>query len=231
MKWLIWIAVLTCGPTITTHCEAAPKTCTAQMKARGYKTQADAKAFGRKCLKEQGAVAVTLKPSDVMTLLQPIIGDDHPLTSLVPSDVATFCPKYPTMDRAGRALMWRTMLIAMAKPESNYKAAEPYWEVNQNQYSLGLLQLSLSDEKRYQCGLTNEVDLTRPEINLSCATKIITKWVTADGIIGGDPAHLKLGGGRYWSTLRERKVTSPGAPPADARDEIIAAVRAVPNCA
>lgn len=209
---------------------ASEPSCTAQMKARGFTTQADAKAFGKACLAKQGAVPRTLTRSDVLKLLEPIVHPDSPLTRIVPADAALFCPAYPRLGSTDRALMWRTMLTAMARPESNFKVAEPYWEVDQKQYSLGLLQLSLADEGAYKCGLRTEVDLTRPETNLACASKIMTRLVSRDSRIGGDSAHLKRGGARYWSTLKERKITPPGAPPADARDEVIAAVRALPVC-
>ncbi len=210
--------------------ERTEPSCTAQMRARPFTTQADAKRFGRACLLRQGARPRTLTRAEVLSLLEPILGHDHPLAATEPADIGNFCPAYSRLTANDRALVWRTMLAAMARPESNFHAAEPYWEVGQHQYSLGLLQLSLADEAAYRCGLRTEVDLTRPETNLSCGTRIMTRLIARDGRVGGDPAHFALGGARYWSTLRERDTTPPGAPPADSRDEIIAAVRALPVC-
>ncbi|ATC32989.1 hypothetical protein CA606_11975 [Caulobacter vibrioides] len=224
------VAVLCHEGAAAAPAPATPASCTKQMKARGFTTQADAKKFGRACLAAQGATAKTLTRLEVVTLLEPLLGATHPLAATLPVDAATFCPQYAELALKDRALVWRTLLTAMARPESNFQAAEPYWEVDQGQYSIGLLQLSLSDEAGYGCGLKSEADLTRPDVNLACAVKIMTRWVTKDGRIGGDPAYLKLGGARYWSTLRERKTTPPGAPPADARDEVVAAVRALPRC-
>lgn len=204
--------------------------CTLQMKRRGFTTQGDAKKFGRSCLVAQGARLQTLKRAEVMALAADVIGADHALAKSTPADAKTFCPNYAQLPQEQRAVVWQSLLTAMARPESNYQAAEPYWEVDQDQYSVGLLQLSLADEGGYRCGLKTEVDLTDPRKNLSCGARILARWVVRDGRIGGDPANLKLGGGRYWSTLRERKTTPAGAPPADARDEIISAVRSLGIC-
>lgn len=209
---------------------APAATCTQQMRDRGFTTQADAQAFGRACLLGQGAVAKTLARADVLQALEGLLPADHPLAAKTPADAATFCPNYAALPAAGRAQVWRTLLAAMARPESNFRTAEAYWEVGQAQYSIGLLQLSLADNPRYQCGLRSEVDLTDPAVNLACAIRIMTRLQDRDGRIGGDPAHLQLGGARYWSTLRERATTPPGAPPADARDEVIAATQRVPGC-
>lgn len=235
MKALLAIASLLAVSTsfglaqVRTNGQPEPS-CTMQMRARPFTTQADAKRFGRACLLRQGAQGRRLTRAEVLVLLEPVIGADHPLAASTPADIGNFCPAYPRLAADDRALVWRTMLAAMARPESNFQAAEPYWEVGQRQYSIGLLQLSLADEAGYRCGLRTEVDLTRPEVNLSCGTRIMTRLIARDGRVGGDPAHLALGGARYWSTLRERQTTPPGAPPADARDEIIASVRALPFC-
>lgn len=204
--------------------------CTTQMNRRPFKSQVDAQSFGRACLQQQGAIPRTLRRDEVAAVLEPLLTVDDPLAASNPADAEAFCPAYRHLGAADRALMWRTMLTAMARPESNFRVAEVYWEKDQSQYSIGLLQLSLADERGYGCGLRTEVDLTRPEANLSCGVRIMRRLVARDGRIGGDPAHIARGGARYWSTLRERRTTAPGAPPADARDEVIAAVRALPVC-
>lgn len=214
--------------------------CTAQMKHRRFTTQNDAKAFGRTCLVRQGAIERKLTRAQVVALLTPLIDGDHPLVATNPLDSATFCPTYASLVPQDRALVWRTLIAAIARPESNYQATEPYWEKDQGQYSIGLLQLSLADEQGYRCGLKSEVDLTKPEANLACGVRIMTRLVAGDRgagrrrkgdlRIGGDRAHLVTGGARYWSTLRVRAKAPPGAPSTSARDEILASVRALPVC-
>lgn len=106
--------------------------CTLAWKAHGHTTQREAKAFAAKCLSpSDGAVDETLSPSQVSDKLAGLIPSTHELTSLVPRDIADFCPAYESQQPAGRALFWRSLITAIIKPESNYQTATAYWEEGQ----------------------------------------------------------------------------------------------------
>jgi hypothetical protein len=195
---LVLEAVHTVGPGF-----AAAQSCTEQWRAHGHTTQAKAKAFAKSCLKKQGGIEQQLNFKLVMQKLNTLLAADQPLTALEPADVATFCPAYKRQSREGRAVFWRTLFATIAGPESGYNTATPYWETGrQQQYSIGLLQLSLSNEGNYKCGFKSEADITDPDRNLSCGIRIMTKRIRMGGVIGGDKAHFDKGGAAYWSTLR-----------------------------
>jgi hypothetical protein len=199
----------------------ARQSCTAQWHARGHTTQAEAQLFARKCLYAQGVVGKQLDVKIVTRKLTALLEADQPLTALEPSDIATFCPGYMQQDRNGRAVFWRTALAVLAGPESVYNTAATYWEADQGQYAIGLLQLTLADVGRYRCGFKSEVDITDPNRNLACGIKIVTQLVGEDGMIGGDAGHETKGAGAYWQNLRH---------PSAVRAGLINATRAIAVC-
>ncbi|SCM79725.1 hypothetical protein KL86PLE_90607 [uncultured Pleomorphomonas sp.] len=202
--------------------------CSLAWKAHGHTTQSEAKTFANACLTaEDGAVDVRMTPGQVRSKLATLLPPDHALPAMVPADIDTFCPGYAAASPAGRAHFWQELMTAMVSPESGYKTKTSYWEKGQDQYSLGLLQLSYNDKYSYRdasipgCEFTTEAQVTDPDVNLQCAVKIMTKVVKKANVIGGDQSRLTRGGANYWSTLR---MTS------DARPPIIAATRSIPVC-
>ncbi|MDX8534386.1 hypothetical protein RFM41_25000 [Mesorhizobium sp. VK25A] len=200
---------------------ASRQSCTAQWKSRGHTNQPAAQAFARNCLAEQGAVARMVDHKTVTRKLAYLIDAEKPLSGLEPSDIGVFCPGYLRQDRSGRAVFWRTLLADLVSAESVNSSSATYWEEDQSQYSIGLLQLSLSDEQRYHCGFKSEVDITDPDRNLACGVKIVTMLVSADGALGGGEGTEMKGIGAYWQNLRR---------PSGARGRLIAATRAIPQC-
>ncbi|PZR82086.1 MAG: hypothetical protein DI537_37225, partial [Stutzerimonas stutzeri] len=91
----------------------------------------------------------------------------------------------------------------------------------QQQYSLGLLQLSYSDNAAYGCGFTTEAEVTNPDRNLACGVRIMTKLVGRAARIGGDNLAIAGGAAAYWSTLRSTS---------KARRQILDATTSVPVC-
>jgi hypothetical protein len=168
-----------------------------------------------------GAVDERLSPALVSAKLNNLLPSTHELTSVVPRDIANFCPAYASKGAADRAVFWRALLTAIVKPESNYQTATAYWEDGrQQQFSLGLLQLSYNDNAGYSCGFTTEAQVTDPDRNLACGTRIVSKLVKRDGRIGGD-AGSTSGAAAYWSTLRSSS---------RARAEIIRVTADLPAC-
>ncbi|WP_027059896.1 hypothetical protein [Mesorhizobium loti] len=199
----------------------ARQSCTAQWRARGHTTQPEAQAFARKCLDAQGAREQQLDSKTVTRKVTALIDAEQKLTALEPADIAVFCPGYALQDRQGRAVFWRTMIVALAGAESVNNSTAAYWEEDQGQYSIGLLQLSLADEGRYRCGFSSEVDITDPDRNLACGIKVVTMLVGADGMIGGGAGHEMKGAGAYWQNLRQ---------PSQVRTGLINATKAIAQC-
>jgi len=134
------------------------------------------------------------------------------LVRLVPADIQQFCPLYPRLNSLQRSQFWVGLFSAMAKPESNFKPQQRYQEKFRDGrgrpvVSRGLLQISLesANQPRYNCQIRRADQLHDPRTNLNCAVKIMQKWVETDGWISQPQwSQQPKGGGRYWSTLREK---------------------------
>lgn len=201
---------------------AVGQTCTDAWRRRGHTTQGEAKAFLTQCLAEQGVEGRRLDAASVLALLEPAIPANSALTSLVPADIATFCPAYAQQDGQGRANFWRGLLLAMVGPESGFRTTASLWEEGDlQQFSIGLLQLSYTDRANYGCDFANEADIADPSRNLACGVRIMTKLVGKHSAIGARSGNQWLGGAGYWSVLR---TTS------DARAGIIRATSSLPVC-
>lgn len=132
-----------------------------------------------------------------------------PLIRLNPADITQFCPNYPKLAKHERRKFWVGLLSAMSKPESNFKPEATYRErfrdgKGRPVVSRGLLQISIesANQKRYDCDIRHPALLHDPVINLACGVRILSKWVTTDGVIASRSPLQHQGGGRYWSTLR-----------------------------
>jgi hypothetical protein len=80
--------------------------------------------------------------------------------------------------------------------ESSFKKSSRYLE-SFGVYSIGLMQLSVSDEKRYFCGFKTEADVINPIRNLYCGVKV---FHTLENKYPKESFYEY--GGRYFSTLR-----------------------------
>ena len=135
------------------------------------------------------------------------------LINLIPKDIDKFCPNYQNLNSDEKAKFWVGLISIVTKPESNFDPRQTYTEKTifdkngKNVVSRGLLQISQESANAYGCNIQQEKDLHKPEINLNCGAKILSKLVTKDQVIGtyGPKTNKSTGGGRYWSVLRERK--------------------------
>ena len=132
-----------------------------------------------------------------------------PLIRLNPADISQFCPNYPRLAKPERRKFWVGLLSAMSKPESNFQPEAKYQErfrdgKGRPVVSRGLLQISIesANQKRYDCDIRHPGLLHDPVINLACGVRILSKWVSTDGVIASRSPLQHQGGGRYWSTLR-----------------------------
>ena len=136
------------------------------------------------------------------------------LPSALPTDIEKFCPGYKAQDASGRKTFWVGLLSIVARPESNFKPGATYTESfsdaqGKKVISRGLLQISIesANQKKYSCGIKDALDLHDPAINLNCGVKILDAWVKTDNVIATYIGQSPKGGGRYWSTLREKTDT------------------------
>ena len=157
------------------------------------------------------------------------------LSSRVPRDVRTFCPRFYQMSEVDKRTFWAYFFQALAgaeaglDPSTNVRHTEP--EVakvdsvsGQMVRSEGLLQLTYEDRRRYGCNFNWRVDrrlsthdpaktILQPENNLMCGIKILARQIIR---------HHKplLSPSGYWSTLHpgtpdylvfKRQMTNPPA--------------------
>jgi hypothetical protein len=134
------------------------------------------------------------------------------LPKAVPTDVGKFCPAYASKSEAERVMFWAGLVSIIARPESNFKPEVTYTESFSDSQgnkviSRGLLQISIesANQKRYSCAIKKAEDLHDPQVNIACGVKILEAWVKADSVIATYLGQTPIGGGRYWSTLREKK--------------------------
>jgi len=138
------------------------------------------------------------------------------LTSAIPTDIEKFCPAYPSRSADERKIFWVGLLSIVARPESNFKPETKYTESfadaqGNKVVSRGLLQISIesANQKRYSCSIKKAEDLHDPSISLACGVKILDAWIKTDNVIATYGTGAPRGGGRYWSTLREKNKHLP----------------------
>lgn len=142
-----------------------------------------------------------------------------------PSDVASYCPRFPTMGREQKIAFWVHIISAIAEKESNFDPTMSYTETFVNTkgervVSRGLLQLSLESANLYGCGFATEHDLENPSENLACGVKILNHWVSRESVISSDDESRWHGAARYWGVLRT----------SGTRDHISSSTSELPMC-
>ena len=114
-------------------------------------------------------------------------------------DAARFCPKYLSLSKTDKIVMWSTLIVAVSKYESGYNPNSVFHEpAPLNVDSIGLLQLSYGDT--FCPKSKSQGDLKDPFVNLNCGVKIMAKWINQDGVVQNSD---KRGAARYWSVLRD----------------------------
>ena len=101
------------------------------------------------------------------------------LPDIVPRDIATWCPAYPTGTREQREAFWVGLTSTLVKHESTYR---PH-AVGGGGLWYGLTQILPSTARLYKCKARTGEALKDPEDNLSCALRIMAKTVARDGVV------------------------------------------------
>ncbi|MCV2891662.1 transglycosylase SLT domain-containing protein [Lentibacter sp. XHP0401] len=113
--------------------------------------------------------------------MKAVLSHGKPLTRTVPSDYREWCPAYAENDEFRRAMFWVGFMSALAKHESTYRADA----VGGGGLWYGLLQILPSTARLYKCQAKTGEALKDGGLNLSCATRIMSKTVARDQVIHG----------------------------------------------
>ena len=108
-----------------------------------------------------------------------LTGAGQPLTSVLPADIAQWCPSYGSNGPERRAMFWVGLLSAMAKHESTWNPAA----VGGGGQWFGLVQISPATAQGYGCVASSGAALKDGAANLSCAIRIIAHTVPRDGVV------------------------------------------------
>jgi len=98
------------------------------------------------------------------------------LDSVIPRDIARWCPAYAQNSATMRRAFWVGMMSALSKFESTYNPRA----VGGGGLWYGLLQILPDTARRYGCRATTGEGLKNPIDNLSCAARIMAVTVARD---------------------------------------------------
>lgn len=99
-----------------------------------------------------------------------------PLVSVVPRDIAVWCPGYAAASPDRRRAFWAGMMSALSKHESTYDPRA----IGGGDLWYGLLQIYPDTARRYGCRAQTGEALKNPAENLSCAARIMAVTVARD---------------------------------------------------
>lgn len=123
------------------------------------------------------------------TTLEALKGHGLPLLTIVPSDIAEWCPNYENNGIEKRAAFWNGFLSALAKHESTWKPRA----VGGGGQWFGLTQILPGTARGYDCRVGTGEALKDGSDNLSCAVRIMAHTVARDGAVARK-ANGSLGG-------------------------------------
>lgn len=102
-----------------------------------------------------------------------------PLVSMIPADIADWCPAYPNASEARRRAFWVGFLSTLAKHESTYRPTV----VGGSGRWYGLLQILPATARGYGCRARSGAALKHGPSNLSCGVRIMATTVLRDGVV------------------------------------------------
>lgn len=112
------------------------------------------------------------------------------------------CLGYYEATKHEKSLFWITFLASIASQESAFNPRTRYYEDPLNEWSEGLLQLSLSDRKAYNgCSPINGDTILEPLTNLRCGLSILETQVIGLPRRGHPTGSLFPNRYFYWSVL------------------------------
>ncbi len=124
------------------------------------------------------------------------------LINSVPADMESFCPAYAESGPDQRRAFWVGFLSSAAQFESRWN---PLARGGGGTYK-GLMQISDATARANGCEAGEA--LLDGERNLSCAVRIMARYVERDGAVVGGGERGWLGAARDWLPLRKKAVLS-----------------------
>ena len=134
------------------------------------------------------------------------IGDA--MLEVVPADIKYYCPRFAKLERPERIEFYVQLISSLASHESSLREKETYTESfvdssNTKVVSRGLLQISKEAANLYGCKIEDGTELQTAVRNLRCGVRIMSKWITTDGVIAHKNDEGKWrGAARYWAPFR-----------------------------
>ncbi|MFW2586696.1 transglycosylase SLT domain-containing protein [Sagittula sp. SSi028] len=122
------------------------------------------------------------------------------LPEIVPKDIATYCPAYPTAPRAQREAFWVGLLSSLAWHESTHRPAA----VGGGGRWYGLTQILPSTARGYGCAARSGGALKDPQANLSCALRIMAHTVERDGVVSAGMRGVAADWGPFHSSRKRQ---------------------------
>lgn len=101
------------------------------------------------------------------------------LPALVPDDIETWCPAYPTASMEERRAFWTGLFSALAKHESTWNPAA----VGGGGRWYGLVQIDPRTARGYGCRAQSGAALKDGNANLNCAVRIAAYQVSKRGTV------------------------------------------------
>ncbi len=101
------------------------------------------------------------------------------LPTLVPNDIAEWCPAYPDASTTERQMFWTGLLSALARHESTWNPEA----VGGGGRYFGLVQISPATARFYGCEASSGSALLDGSANISCALRIWAQTVPRDGVV------------------------------------------------
>ncbi len=148
-----------------------------------------------------------------LAALSALRGPANRLPEIVPEDISTWCPAYPSAGREDREAFWLGLVSTLAKHESTYRPTA----VGGGGLWYGLLQILPSTARLYGCQAGSGAALKDPRLNLSCGLRIMARTVARDRVVSQN----MRGVAADWGPFHSRKK----------REDMIAWTREQPYCA
>jgi len=101
------------------------------------------------------------------------------LPTIVPEDIAQWCPAYPDAPEADREAFWVGLMSTLARHESTWNPEA----VGGGGRWFGLVQISPATARHYGCEATSGAALSNGPANISCALRIWASTVPRDGVV------------------------------------------------
>ncbi len=104
---------------------------------------------------------------------------DEELLSVVPEDIAAWCPAYPDATLNDRAAFWAGLISALSWHESTHREGA----IGGGGRWFGLIQISPATARYRECGVGTGAELLDGAANLRCGALILSQNVRRDGVI------------------------------------------------